>query len=230
MFCINCGVRLADTEKKCPLCDTVVYHPDIKQGKAYALYPENKMPKQKPKSKAFNGALIILFFIPLLISIISDWQTDKILNWCGFVAGALLLSYIILALPTWFRKPNPVIFVPCDFAAVTVFLLYINLATGGNWFLSFAFPVTGAVGIITCALITLLRYLKGGKLYIFGGAFIAGGAFLLLVEFLLDITFNVDYIGWSIYPFVVFALLGGVLIYLGINRSAREIMERKLFL
>ena len=29
MYCIKCGVKLADTEKKCPLCGTVVYHPEF---------------------------------------------------------------------------------------------------------------------------------------------------------------------------------------------------------
>lgn len=229
MYCIKCGVKLADTEKKCPLCDTVVYHPDINSEASTPLYPRDKMPKQKPNSKAFNGVIIILFFIPMLISFISDWQADKTLNWFGFVAGALILGYIILGLPLWFRKPNPVVFVPCDFAAVTLYLLYINSATNGSWFLSFALPISCGIGTIICTVITLLRYLKKGKLYIFGGVFIAIGGLLLLVEFLLDITFNVDFMGWSIYPLIVFVLLGGVMIYLAINRSAREIMERKLF-
>ena len=39
MYCIKCGVELADSEKKCPLCGTVVYHPDIKQGEAKTPYP-----------------------------------------------------------------------------------------------------------------------------------------------------------------------------------------------
>ena len=229
MYCINCGVRLADTEKRCPLCETVVYHPELSQKAAQPLYPPNKLPKAKPKSKAFNGAILIVFFIPMLISLISDWQTDGALSWFGFVAGALILGYIIFALPLWFQKPNPVIFVPCSFAAIAVYLLYINLVTGGDWFLSFAFPVTCGFCAITCTVVTLLHYLKKGKLYIWGGAFIALGAFMLLIEFLLGITFELKFIGWSIYPLIVFVLLGGVMIYLAINRTAREIMERKLF-
>lgn len=229
MYCVNCGVKLSDTEKKCPLCNTGVYHPDIKQAQVPPLYPKNKFPRLKPKSKTFNGALIILFLIPMLISFMSDMQRDKALNWFGFVAGALVLGYIVFGLPNWFRKPNPVIFVPCSFAAATVYLLYINLATNGNWFLSFAFPVAGALGLIVTAVTVLFRYLKGGYLYVCGGGLIAVGGFVLLVEILLDITFNIGFIGWSIYPLIVFAVLGGVIIYLAINSTAREIMERKMF-
>lgn len=229
MYCINCGVRLGDTEKKCPLCNTAVYHPDLKQEVAPPLYPKGKIPEPKPKSKALNGAVIILFLIPIFISLLSDWQTDKTLNWSGFVVGALVLGYIVFGLPLWFKKPNPVVFVPCNFVATALYLLYINLATDGSWFLSFAFPVVGGLCIIICTVVTLLYYLQKGRLYIWGGAFIAIGAFVLLVEFLLDITFHISFIGWSIYPLIVLTLLGGVLIYLAINSSAREMMERKLF-
>lgn len=229
MYCVKCGVHLADTEKVCPLCGTRVYHPDIQQEAVHPLYPPNRLPRVKTRSKALNGAILILFFIPLFISLISDWQADSTLDWFGFVAGGLLLGYIAFGFPLWFQKPNPVIFVPCNFAAIGVYLLYIDLITGGHWFLSFALPITGGICLIVCTLVTLLHYLRRGRLYIWGGAFIALGALILLIELLLDMTFHIGFIGWSIYPLIVLVLLGGVLLYLAINSSARQIMERKLF-
>ncbi|MBO5357820.1 MAG: hypothetical protein J6A78_00680 [Clostridia bacterium] len=229
MYCVKCGVKLADSEKKCPLCDTAVYLPELSQADVQPLYPQNKLPKIKPKSKGFNGAVIVVFLIPMLVSLISDLQNDKTLNWFGFVAGGLVLGYIIFGLPNWFRKPNPVIFVPCSLAAAILYLFYINFATNGNWFFSFALPVALVFGIIISALITLLRYLKKGRLYIYGGTLIALGGFVLLIELLMYTSFNIAFIGWSIYPLIVLALIGGLLIYLAINSAAREIMERKMF-
>ena len=46
MYCVKCGVKLEDTEKMCPLCGTVVFHPDIKRDEVERLYPENNYPKQ----------------------------------------------------------------------------------------------------------------------------------------------------------------------------------------
>ena len=163
------------------------------------------------------------------ICFMADLQRDGVINWFGYAAGGLLLGYVAFALPKWFKKPNPVIFVPCDFAAALLFLLYVNFETGGNWFLTYAFPITGAVALIVCAMVTLLYYLKRVRLYIWGGGLIAFGALMPLIEFLLKVTFNVRFIGWSIYPLIVLALLGGALIYLAIDASAREMMERKLF-
>lgn len=229
MYCINCGVKLADTEKKCPLCNTLVFHPYIEQPAVRPLFPEGRMPKTKPRSKVLSGAIIIIFLIPLIVSFFSDIQTDGKLDWFGYVAGALTFTYVTVALPLWFRRPNPVIFVPCDFAVAIIYIFNIYQKTGGDWFWSFALPILGALCIITCAALTLLYYLRRGRLYVTGGTTAALGAFILLVELLLDVTFSVSFVGWSIYPLVVLMLLGGLQIYLAINRTARELVERKLF-
>lgn len=230
MYCINCGVKLADSEKKCPLCGTVPYHPDIPRKLGEPLYPTNHYPATEVSPKAAQRVLLVLFLLAMLTTLAIDLRVHRSVTWSGYVIGALIMSYIILCLPGWFRKPNPVIFVPCGFVAVGLYLLYINLATGGNWFLSFAFPVTGGVGLIVAAVVTLLRYVRRGKLYIFGGALIALGAFMLLVEFLAVITFRSSFVGWSIYPLVTLVAVGGFLIFLAIDRPAREMIERKLFI
>ena len=229
MYCVKCGVKLADSEKKCPLCNTAVCHPDFEQIEGRPLYPSNKMPKGNSGSKALNGVIIILFLIPVFVCFFADWFLDGRIEWFGYVAGALVLSYVAFALPLWFKKPNPVIFVPCNFVTTAFYLLYIDLATGGDWFLSFALPVVGGVCLITCVPVTLMHYLRKGRLYILGGAFMALGAFMLLVEFLMKLTFDLQFIGWSIYPLVVLLLFGSLLIYLAINSVAREMFERKIF-
>ena len=229
MYCVKCGVKLEDTELKCPLCGTAVYHPDIEREAAEPLYPKSKMPDVRHKSKALCGAVLILFIIPLIVCLITDMTFDREIDWFGYVFCSLVLVYVVVCLPMWFKKPNPVIFVPCDFAAVALLLLYINIATDGNWFLTFALPITGAVALITCTLVTLLRYVRRGVLYIVGGSTLALGLLMPLIEFLLLVTFNIKFIGWSMYPLMVIFTAGALLIYIAISRSAREILKRKLF-
>ena len=229
MYCINCGVELSDTETKCPLCNTRVYHPDIPMREVAPLYPQKRFPKAKSARKALSGGLIIVFFIPLVLGILSNYMMEKKLDWSLILSGALILTYLFFALPLWFKKPNPVIFLPCDVFATALFLHYICYATGGNWFWTFALPITVGYGLIVCSLVTLLRYIKKGKLYIIGGTAIALGAMIFSVELLLDYTFGVDFLGWSVYPMAILLLGGLLLVYLAINRNAREAIARKLF-
>lgn len=231
MYCIKCGVKLADSEKVCPLCGTRVYHPDIEQGEGEGLFPS----KTYPKSKKSNYLMqIFITFAVLLASVIvflCDWRIMGGFTWSGYVIGALVVMYMALIFPSWFANPNPVIFAPVDFATICVYLLYISLHTKGGWFLSFAFPVVGGLAILTTALIALLKYLENGKLYVVGGFLMALGAFMMLVEFMMIITFNVgSFLGWSIYPLVSLGMIGAFLIFLAIYRPARELMERKFFI
>lgn len=231
MFCINCGVKLADSESCCPLCGVTVFHPDLDRPDGDPLYPPHRKPMPQVSSRGIQIVLTTIFLIPLLITLMSDLQLNDGITWSGFVIGALLVTYVISVMPVWFTRPNPVVFIPCSFAAICVYLLYINETTGGNWFLTFAFPITAGIGIIVTAVVALLRYLRRGRLYIVGGALILLGAFTLVMELLLCLTFDVaQFIGWSLYGLITLGLVGGMLIFLAINRPARETMERKFFI
>lgn len=229
MYCVNCGVKLADTEQKCPLCHTTVYHPDIRRPAVRPLYPGNKMPSPQLAKKAISGVLIFFFLLPMAITCAADLLANGRLDWFGYVAGALVLGYIVFALPMWFHRPNPVLLVPCAFAAAALYLLYIDLTTPGRWFLPLALPTTAGLALITCTVVTLVYYIGRGKLYIYGGATIAMGVLILITECLLVRTFDIPFVGWSIYPLVTLSLMGGALIYLGISSTAREVIARKLF-
>ncbi len=231
MFCVKCGVELADTEKVCPLCGTVVYHPDIVQKDAEPTYPKNNVPKEEFNRAGILFIFTMLFAIPFILTPICDISINGEITWSGYVSLAVLLTYIIIVLPSWFRRPHPIIFAPVDFACIGLYLWYINHATGGDWFLSLAFPTVAMAGVLACTVITLCAALKRGYLYIFGGAFLALGAAMVLVEFFINITFKLrSYFIWSLYPMIVFALIGIMLLTIAICRPLRESLHKKFFI
>ena len=230
MYCMRCGAKLADTEKKCPLCGTAAFHPDIVRPDASPLYPQENFPEPPVNSKGALAIVSTLFLIPLLITLLTDLHLHEKVTWSGYVMGGLLLGYLVFVLPWWFRRPNPVIFVPVDFIAAGLYLLYIDLILKGGWFLSFAFPVTGFLGILSTTVAALLKYLHRGRLYVYGGTLMALGGFMPLLEFLMKITFDLKFSGWSIYPFISLLLLGGLLIFLAVNRHFRESVKKKIFI
>ena len=89
----------------------------------------------------------------------------------------------------------------------------------------------GALGVVVTAVVTLVKYLRRGKLYIFGGASILTGALTFPMEILVNITFAKErFVFWSLYPMVALTIVGAMLIFLAICRPARESMERKFFI
>ena len=94
MYCIQCGVKLADTEKRCPLCGTVPFHPDIPREKGTPLYPPDRYPRQQVSRKGVLGVVTILLMIPMLITLICDLGINARITWSGYVIGALGLGYV----------------------------------------------------------------------------------------------------------------------------------------
>ena len=123
MYCIKCGVELADSEKVCPLCGTRVFHPDLPCGQGETPYPPDHRPRAEEVSRVgVLFVLTVLFLLPAVVSVLCDWRLSGGIVWSGYVVGGLLLLYVTVVLPLWFKRPNPVIFVPVDFIMLGLYL------------------------------------------------------------------------------------------------------------
>lgn len=231
MYCIKCGVELSDTKKACPLCGTVPYHPDIEETGAIPPYPPFVKPEKKMNRTLTLLLLTLLYSLCAAQIVLCDVVISSRLSWSLYAVGGMVLFYVAACLPLWFKKPNPVIFTPCFFAAAEVYLLMINLLNGGSWFLSFAFPVAGIAGLIVTAVVALIKYIKKGYFYIIGGAIIAIGAYVVLVEIFATVTFKLaEFHMWSFYPASGCLLLGMALIVLGVCAPLRNWFAKKFFI
>lgn len=229
MYCVKCGVRLEENAKVCPLCNTPVWNPD-QDADVSALKPtgySDKMPYRKQKSR--KPALILLTAICAFVIVLETvlcLLIYKEFKWSGYVTGGVLLGYVYILLPLWFREPRAELLVPIDHIATALFLAYVNWKTGGHWFLSFALPLCGASGLISTVMICLLKYVKKGRLFIFGGSFIILGLFCFLVEFMTHLTFGTRMFVWSQFAMAAFAATGILLILAGFIKPLRAALEK----
>lgn len=230
MYCVKCGVKLSEGQTTCPLCETKVYHPDV------AVAEEHTYPKIPFESEEFNRkglmfVLTMIFLVPFILPVLLElgWHSD--VSWSGYASGGTLIFYVAFIMPYWFKKPNPVIFTPATFALTIGLLLFICLETGGNWFMSFAFPVVGGLGIIITAAAAVLYYVKKGCLYTIGGTLIALGMWTVLLEFDIRTTFGAyTPFYWSIAPLTVLSLVGIMLIIIEIVKPLKESLRRIFFI
>lgn len=229
MYCICCGVELSDGQELCPICHTKVCHPDCPVDRSRAPYPVHPIPAEEINYKGLLFAITVCVGLAAVLPVLFEFMFAESISWSGYVAGGILLGYLVLIFPFWFRNANPVILVPCDFAAAILFLLYINLHTGGDWFLSFALPGVGILGLLTTALVALTRYIRKGRLYMFGGWLIGLGLWSVLLEFFLWLTFDkTAVISWSVFPLVTLVVFGLFLITVGVVKPLKESL-RKIF-
>lgn len=230
MYCIQCGVELSEGQSICPVCNTRVYHPELPV-KERPTYPQKAFPSEAVNRRGLLFVITVLAGLPLLLPTVLELLWHGTVSWSGYVAGGVLLGYLAVILPFWFRRPHPAIFVPCDFAALLLYLLYIDLQTNGGWFLGFALPVTVALCLIITACVTLNYYLRGARLYIFGGGLIAMGLWTVLIEFLIWETFAVRAtVMWSICSFLTLFVLGMMLIIIAIVKPLKESLYKFFFI
>jgi len=190
------------------------------------IYPK-KQRNERMAALAFLTALALLAaFITLRICL----HIYGGIGWSGYSMLGIALFYIIVILPLWFHRPNPMVFVPVSHAAIAGYLLYICEKTGGHWFLSFAFPVVALSCLFITGFIALMKYIHGGRLFIIGGSIIFLGGLSILVEFFQHITFATQMFTWSLYVVSSCFAFGMFLILSALIRPLREYLERRFFL
>ena len=227
MYCVKCGVKLKNGVKSCPLCDTPVWNPD--SAKEESAYPDHYPRAQKESNLPFAVIMTVICVLSILIILTVCLRLYGELRWGGYSIGGIALFYIIAVLPSWFRRPAGEIFVPVDHAAAALFVLYVCIRTGGSWYMSFAFPVIMTSCLLSTAIICLLKYVKGGRLFILGGSLLGIGGFTVLVEFFEHLGFGTGVFRWSMYSLLGFGAAGLIFLLAGMIPAMRHAMEKKFF-
>ena len=230
MYCVYCGVKLQDGAAECPLCHTPVAIPPEPGTAGKAMYSD-RLPEQESR----HGTVLAVWLVTAVLiavgvgCLIFCLRTFHEVSWSGYVLVTGALIWVTLLFPLLFRRFRPMIFLPVDFACLAAFLLYICVKNGENWFLSFAFPVTGIACILTLLAVALFRYIRQGRLRLLGLLLILIGSSFMLVEFFQHITFGTPMFVWSLYCMSVFCLIGLFLFIASLIPSLRAALRRTFF-
>ncbi len=227
MYCVKCGVKLQDGAESCPLCQTPVWNPDGTA--AEAVYPERYPLAHKESNAPAAIALTVICVTAIAVLLIVCLRLYGALRWGGYAIGGVALFYVVAVLPNWFRQPRGEVFLPVDHAAAALFVLYVCLKTGGHWFLSFAFPVILTSCLLSTALFCLLKYVKGGRPFVFGAFLLGVGGFTVLIEFFEHVSFGTAMFRWSLYSLAGFGAAGSLLLLAGMIPSLRQGLKKRFF-
>ena len=231
-YCVNCGVKLSDSDDKCPLCQTAVYLPGLQlrtDGKPPFPAAELNQPKMNPKYKTIIAALALL--LPALLCLVCDYSISRRIVWSGFALGAALLIFCAVFIPLLISNKNVFFYLFVDFAVILGYLKYIEYKTLGSWFITFAFPVMISIMIIVSAGLLLKRFTRFTNLMISAISLILIGFECVLLEFLISRNFTEqEHFIWSYYPLITFVVLGIILIIIDKNHKLNEKVKKSFFI
>lgn len=232
-YCVRCGVKLEDSEKKCPLCQTVVYHPDLPPvGNAKTPFPKEHAAKVKTMNSRFKLLIAtIIIFLPTVLTLICDYSLNEKIVWADIVVSSVCLAYCLVFLPLIFRKKEVLLYLVIDFPLLLLFQWYIAYTTGGGWFVGFALPVTCSITGIVIAAVLLKRFTKASKLLISAVVFLLSGIDCILLERLINRAFlhQMKFV-WSYYPLITFGVIGLILFLCDRNQYLKEKLTKKFFI
>ncbi len=232
-YCVECGVRLAAGEPKCPLCATPVNNPnqpvcDV----AASSHPQAIEEAISRLDRGYARQLSLVFLmIPILIVLLID-LIDGGTSWSPYVVGALVMSYCFFAFPVLFRFKSPYAYIVVDVLALLGFLLLVAWMTGGiSWYLSLVLPVITLLGIMTLGAILALRRLEFKRLYRMAIAAALTALMLIGLEIIIDLhIWGQVRLGWSVYGAIPIAVIALMLAGLEQNKLLKEEVRKRLFM
>lgn len=147
-YCVNCGVELDGSAKKCPLCDTPVINPNLfgESENANPPFPSKiELPKKvRSRYAAFIASFIIL--LPNIICVITNILLTPKMHWSIYVVATSALIYFLAVFPFLISKKYAYLTLVLD-AIVTnlyIFIFYYEQSETTGWFFPLAMPITCA--------------------------------------------------------------------------------------
>ena len=236
-YCVHCGVELAESEARCPLCNTKVVDPAApRQGTGKTPYPpyETISPERVSK-KSVLMVLTLIFLVPLCLAIVCDTSINGRISWSGFVIGGLFVLYVAFFVPIllagrWLKNLS-ILCISANTAAILCYLFYIEQAASGAWFAIFAVPVVLLAAFSIIIAILLRKYAGATRLMVFVVVLAELGIFCLVLELMLNRAFGLrDHLVWSVYPLVTCLILGAIVAVIDRTPVLKEKMGRKFFI
>lgn len=236
-YCVNCGVELDNSAKKCALCGTPVINPNKpnESDKAETTPFSNKSYVPAPINKRFIAFVIsVIFIVPNLVCLLTNVVFSSGTYWAAYVNSTSMLLWISFVLPFLIKKPNPYALWGIDTASAVGYVYFIKLISknvqSAEVFFSCALPI-----VITQAFFVLVFMLWLGKkrrhwvLKSIAALSDIGISFVVIFAFLDHVlkTGFLIYIGIII--FASCAVLIAFLIFCYVNKRVRRILQRKFF-
>ena len=229
MYCVKCGVELSKGARRCPLCGTPVYYPDLAEETEAPFFPEKK--EEIPEVRNWEMVLLLsamLISVAVCCSVLNFFLRTSH-TWSLYVIGAAVMLWIWFVLPLLLPRMPLWAALPIDLGAVGIYLFLIAIdLVGMHWFVYLVLPILAAAAVILLVLCFLLRDHRHRILTTVTFVISALALLTLEIELFCDLYFTgAWHPGWSLIVLTVCAALSVPLIVVRRVPSLREEVRRR---
>lgn len=230
-YCVNCGVKLDSSLKKCPLCNTPVINlSELKNDAVSAPFAAESGQPESVRKKDWGLLLTVVMSTTSLSCGLLNVLVFRDNLWSLLIIGVCILLWV-LAIPLFIYSKIPVyVSLLFDGFAVAMYLYMISFITPGiEWLTKLALPITALVTIEAIVFAFLCRRLSSAflatALYIFIEIPVLCIGIELLVRQYLLISPGLT---WSAVVLTVCAIISIILITILSKKRLRNAVRRRL--
>lgn len=201
-YCVNCGVKLKATEKKCPLCETPVMLPESRSEEpdCSGLPSRRDEPVSEFDKDLWIKLVSVITAAPVLLAIVIDYLMGNGIDWSLYFLYALGLVWVWCVSPFLFKRNIFPLWFAIDMAALIIFLFLVEWTSGtGSWSLPLAIPVALMAAAIIFILVSTFRRKLVRQLQKPALIFLLTALFCLFIEVVVD-QYRLNHYrpGWSL--------------------------------
>ena len=216
-YCVNCGVKLKNSEKKCPLCNTKVINPN-KIINDYAPVYSNKIDNFKRINyKYLSKIVILILMITSFLILLLDYISYRTITWSLYVVASILylgthLSFAVIK--------NIYISLIIHLISTELFMLFIAYMTNGmHWCLYLVLPFIFIVWIYIMLVTYLIKKKKGEFLKKLSLGLLFSALTVIAVEACIDLfKYNFINYNWSFYAALPITIICSLTFILSYNK------------
>ncbi len=148
-YCVNCGVELDKSAKKCALCSAPVINPleNTQQESPAPFADKVYMPKEVEK-RLIAAVVSTVMTIPNIVCVLLNAFVFTNSFWSAYLCSTSFLVWVLFVFPFFLRKAKPLVLLAFDSVVSGLYLFLLNHLLGGKWFFGCALPIVAVNAVL----------------------------------------------------------------------------------
>lgn len=232
-YCVNCGVELEESLKRCPLCNTPVLNPNLMN--SMDKVPPYPYPQKRGQVDTVKRTDIAILISVILVGTAIACGLLNLLvyqqnHWSFYVIGACILLWIFFTPMLLYTRLSVYLTLLLDAAAVALYIGVIayELPHTG-WYLHLALPIVGLLTILFLIYIFIFSRIRRSILTRANVIVIETAVFAVSLELLIRNYLEARlYISWSAIVLTSCSLIAAALFTIITRVHLREELRRRM--
>lgn len=232
-YCVNCGVELDPSLKKCPLCGTPVINPNvIPFYEATSPYPTQKGQVDVVKHRDIALLISIMLVTTAITCGLLNLFVFRANRWSVLVFGFCVLIWVLIVPPflAGSGKLSVYIRILLDGAATFFYLYMISYLTGSkSWVFGIGLPIVALITLLIESFFYARRQIRSSFLHTSLYLFTDIALLCIGIELICRHYIHLPYaLTWSAVVLTVCAIFIIAIIMLLVRPSLRDALRRRM--